>query len=503
MEYSVKSGSPEKQRTACVVVGVFEKRRLSSAALQLDQACDGYLSQLVRRGDMDGRARQSLMLHRVPGLACDRVLLVGLGRERDCDERAYRGAVETMGEALRDAGAGEATCYLTEVAVKARDVFWRIRTAARTMEALLYRFDRLKTDTASRRKLYLRRITFSVPSRRELADGERAAAEGAAVGRGMNLARDLGNLPGNHCTPRHLGERALALADEHPRMETELLDEAAMEELGMGALLAVSQGSQQEARLIVLRYRGADDDAAPYTLVGKGITFDSGGISLKPAASMDEMKYDMAGAASVLGTLQVVAELELPLNVVGIIAAAENMPDGRAMRPGDVVTSMSGRTIEILNTDAEGRLALCDALTYAERFRPRAVVDMATLTGAAIVALGHHTHGLMGNNNGLVNELLGAGRQAGDRAWELPLWDEYQEQLKSNFADVANIGGAPAGTITAGCFLGRFAGKYRWAHLDIAGTAWRSGENKDATGRPVPLLSQWLLERAARQTGGR
>ncbi len=498
MEYAVKSGNPEKQRSACVVVGVFENRRLSPAAQQLDQACDGQLSQLVRRGDMDGRKGQSLMLHRVPGLVCDRVLLVGLGRERSCNERAFITAVETMADALGDSGASDATCYLTEINVRSRDVFWRIRTAARTIETRFYRFDRLKTDQDDIPRPNLRRVTFSVPSRRELPGGEQAASEGAAMGRGMNLARDLGNLPGNYCTPRHLGEQAMTLADRHPRMEVELLDEGAMEELGMGALLAVSRGSQEEARLIIMRYRGADDEDAPYTLVGKGITFDTGGISLKPAAAMDEMKFDMCGAAGVFGTLSAVAELELPINVVGIVAAAENMPDGRAYKPGDVVTSMSGQTIEILNTDAEGRLALCDALTYAERFRPAVVVDMATLTGAAIVALGHHTHGLMGNNGGLVNELLAAGKTATDRAWELPLWDEYQEQLKSNFADMANIGGQPAGTITAGCFLSRFTKKYRWAHLDIAGTAWKSGEHKGATGRPVPLLTQWLLDRTAR-----
>ncbi|WP_290648608.1 leucyl aminopeptidase [Aquisalimonas sp.] len=496
MEYAVKSGSPEKQRSACVVVGVLEHRRLSSAATQLDQACDGYLSQLVRRGDMDGRQGQSLMLHRIAGLVCDRVLLIGLGRERECDDRAFSKAIETMDAALRNSGASEATCYLSEIGVKGRDVFWRIRTGARTMETLQYRFDRLKTGKGDAPGVALRRITFSVPSRRELGDGDKAAREGHAMGRGMNLARDLGNLPGNYCTPRYLGEQAGDLAARHPRLEAQLLDETAMEELGMGALLAVSRGSQEEARLIVVHYRGGDNDTAPYTLVGKGITFDTGGISIKPSASMDEMKFDMCGAASVFGTMQAVAELELPINVVGIIAAAENMPDGRAIKPGDIITSMSSQTIEVLNTDAEGRLVLCDALTYAERFRPAAVVDIATLTGAAIVALGHHTHGLMGNSSTLVNELLSAGKAAGDRAWELPMGDEYQEQLKSNFADMANIGGQPAGSITAGCFLSRYTRRYRWAHLDIAGTAWKSGDQKGATGRPVALLSQWLLDRA-------
>jgi leucyl aminopeptidase len=269
-----------------------------------------------------------------------------------------------------------------------------------------------------------------------------------------------------------------------------------MEELGMGALLSVSRGSRQPAKLIVVEYHGGGKNDAPVALVGKGLTFDAGGISIKPAADMDEMKYDMCGGASVLGTLRAIAQMKLPLNVVGVIPSSENLPDGAANKPGDIVTSMSGQTIEILNTDAEGRLILCDALTYTERFKPAAVIDIATLTGACVIALGAHASGLLGNNDDLIQDLLRAGTEAFDRAWQLPLWDQYQSQLDSNFADMANVGGRPAGTITAACFLARYTRKFKWAHLDIAGTAWKKGKEKGATGRPVGLLTQYLMDRA-------
>jgi leucyl aminopeptidase len=331
--------------------------------------------------------------------------------------------------------------------------------------------------------------------RKAIAGAEQALAQGTAISAGMALAKDLANLPGNICTPSYLAEQAMALKKGKRRLRVQVLDEAEMEKLGMGALLSVSRGSEQPARLISLEYRGADKGVKPVVLVGKGITFDTGGISIKPSEAMDEMKFDMCGAASVLGTLQACADMGLAINVVGIIAAAENMPSGRASRPGDIVTTLSGKTVEILNTDAEGRLVLCDALSYARRFDPQVLIDIATLTGACIIALGHHPSGLLANEDGLADALLAAGETSGDRVWRLPLWDDYQEQLKSNFADLANIGGRPAGTITAACFLSRFTEDYHWAHLDIAGTAWRSGKEKGATGRPVPLLAQYLLDR--------
>jgi len=314
----------------------------------------------------------------------------------------------------------------------------------------------------------------------------------------MQLTRDVANLPANICTPQYLAEQAQVLVSEHPSLSVDILDEKQLEAEGAGAFLAVAKGSEQPPRLIVLNYQGADKNSAPFVLVGKGITFDTGGISIKPAANMDEMKYDMCGAASVLGTVQAVATMGLKINLIGLLACAENMPSGNATRPGDIVTSMSGQTVEILNTDAEGRLVLCDALTYAERFKPQAVIDIATLTGACIVALGSHAAGLMGNNQELLKQLAQAGEQSADRAWQLPLLEEYQEQLDSPFADIANIGGPKAGTITAGCFLSRFAKNLNWAHLDIAGVAWVSGgKEKGASGRPVPLLTQYLLNRAA------
>ena len=496
MEFTAKSGNPEKQRTACVVVGVFEPRRISPAAERLDQLSDGFISNLIRRGDMEGKIGQTLLLHNVPNTLCDRILLVGCGRERELHDSQYRQIIAKTATTLNEIGAMEAVCYLTELHVKGRDSHWNVRQAVETIADSLYTFEQLKSkkDTARRP---LRKMTLSVASRRDLTDSEAAVKEGLAIAHGVQLAKDLGNLPGNICTPTYLAETALSLSKEHNSVATEILEIADMEKLGMGSLLSVARGSRQPAKLIVMEYKGGKAGDKPFALVGKGLTFDSGGISLKPGAGMDEMKYDMCGGASVLGTMKAIAELELPINVVGVIPATENMPGGNASKPGDVVTSMSGQTIEILNTDAEGRLILCDALTYVEKYEPETVIDIATLTGACVIALGKHASGLLGNHSPLIHDLLNAGKSSGDRAWELPLWEEYQDQLKSPFADFANIGGKEAGTITAACFLSRFTKKFLWAHLDIAGTAWRSGDKKGATGRPVPLLTQYLLDRCA------
>ena len=493
MEFSIKSGSPEKQRTACVVLGVFEPRKLSAAAEIVDAAAKQYLSDILRRGDMEGKTGSSLLLHEVPGVEADRVLLVGLGKEREFREKEYRAALSTAVRQLNDTGGFDGTIYLTELPLRKRDVAWRVRQAAMIVQDTLYRFDRLKSKKDEVRRP-LRKLTFCVSRRSELALAEEALAQGLAIANGVAIAKDLGNLPGNICTPSYLADQARQLAKDHG-LGVDVLDRADMEKLGMNTLLSVARGSHEPPKFIVLRHAGGGS-AKPIVLIGKGITFDSGGISLKPGPEMDEMKYDMCGAASVLGTLKAAAQMKLPLNVIGVIPSTENMPGGSATKPGDVITSMSGQTVEILNTDAEGRLILCDALTYVERFDPDCVVDIATLTGACVIALGHVTSGLLANNDGIARELLDAGHEAHDRAWQLPLWDDYQEQLKSNFADMANIGGRPAGTITAACFLARFAEKLTWAHLDIAGTAWRSGKEKGATGRPVPLLSHFLIERA-------
>ncbi|MGL6308570.1 leucyl aminopeptidase [Aeromonas veronii] len=494
MEFSVKSGSPEKQRSACVVVGVFEPRRLSPVAEQLDKISDGYISSLLRRGDLEGKPGQMLLLHQVPGVLSERVLLVGCGKERELDERQYKQIINKTITTLNETGSMEAVCFLTELHVKGRDTYWKVRQAVETTKAGLYSFDQFKTNKAEPRRP-LRKLVFNVPTRRELTIGEKAIAHGLAVAKGVRVCRDVANMPPNVCNPAYLASQARRLADANDNITTKVVGEQEMAELGMNSYLAVARGSDNEAMMAIIEYKG-HPDAKPIVLVGKGLTFDSGGISIKPADGMDEMKYDMGGAASVLGTMHALAQLQLPINVIGVLAGCENMPGGNAYRPGDILTSMSGQTIEVLNTDAEGRLVLCDALTYVDRFDPETVIDVATLTGACVIALGHHTSGLLANHNPLAHELLNASEQAGDRAWRLPLFDEYQEQIDSPFADMANIGGRPAGTITAAAFLSRFTKKYNWAHLDIAGTAWKSGKDKGSTGRPVPLLTQFLLNRA-------
>lgn len=494
MEYTVKSGSPEKQRIGCVVAAVYLPRKLSPAAKLLDEACGGAISNLIRRGELEGDLGSTLLLHNLDNTLCDRVLLVGCGKEKDVDINAYRKINSVMAKTLENSGTTEVASYLTEVAVKRRDTGWKIRQSIEAIDSSLYIFNQLKSDKTPPRRP-LRKFVFSVSGRGQLMEGEQAVREGMAISAGIHLAKDLGNLPGNVCTPSYLAKQSRRIEDQQPNLKVTILEEDEMEALGMGSLLSVSRGSRQPAKLIVMEYSAAEAEQKPVVLVGKGVTFDSGGISLKPGAAMDEMKFDMCGAASVLGTINAVAEMQLPVNLVGIIAAVENMPDGLATKPGDIVTSMSGQTIEVLNTDAEGRLILCDALTYAEKFDPVAVIDIATLTGACVVALGAHPAGLLGNHNPLINDLLNAGKTSGDRCWELPLWDEYQEQLSSNFADMANIGGKGAGTITAACFLSRFTKKYHWAHLDIAGVAWKGGKEKGATGRPVSLLTQYVLDR--------
>ena len=494
MEFSIKNLRPEKQRNACIVVGMFEPRKLSSAAEAIDRATRGHILDIVRSGGMEGRLASTLMLHRVPHLGGARVLLVGLGREREFQDKQYREACRSAARALNDAGIGEAVSFLAELPVKQRSLAWRVMHGVVVSFECLYRFDQLKSKKNGARRR-LRKLVVGIGAKGDLDEAQSALTRGQAIAEGMGFAKDLGNMPPNICTPAYLAAQAIELAKKH-RMKCEVLERTDMEKLGMGALLAVAQGSVQPPKLIVMHYQGDPAGSAPVALVGKGITFDTGGISLKPSAEMDEMKFDMCGAASVLGTLKAAAQMRLPLNVVGLIPTTENMPGGRAVKPGDVVTTLSGQSVEILNTDAEGRLILCDALTYAERFKPAVVIDIATLTGACVVALGHVAGGLFANDDALSKELAAAGDSAYDRVWPMPLWDDYQEQLRSNFADFANIGGRPAGAVTAACFLSRFTKAFRWAHLDIAGVAWRSGKEKGATGRPVPLLSQFLIDRA-------
>ncbi|OGS92162.1 MAG: leucyl aminopeptidase [Gallionellales bacterium GWA2_60_18] len=493
MEFSIKQGNPAKLKSGCIVAGVYEDGKLSAAAQLLDKAASHQLSDLIARGDMSGKAASTLLLHKLPGVVAERVLLVGLGKAGELNGKT---GIEILGaafKALYATPAKDAALFIVDDGA-GKDVAWSLRQAVFAAVEPAFRADGLKSKPA--KAATLKHVAFATLGK-PAASLKDVIAQAAAIARGMELAKTLGNLPANICTPTYLAAKALALGKAHKRIKTTVLETKDMQKLGMGSFLAVTRGSEQPAKLITLEYKGADKKQKPVVLVGKGITFDSGGISLKPGAEMDEMKYDMSGAASVLGTLQAIAEMGLKLNVVGVIPSCENLPSGKAVKPGDIVTSMSGQTIEILNTDAEGRLILCDALTYSAKFDPDTVIDIATLTGACVIALGNVASGLFSNDDKLAGELLAAGAQAHDRAWQLPLWEDYQPLLDSNFADMANIGGRAGGTITAACFLSRFARDYRWAHLDIAGTAWKSGKEKGATGRPVPLLTQYLINRTA------
>ncbi len=491
MEFSIKQGSPEKLKSGCVVVGVFEGGKLSKAAQVLDKAAKHALSDAIAHGDMTGKASSTLLLHGLPGVAAERVLLVGMGKASELNSKTSVEILSATFKTLHTTPAKDATLFVTDEGV-GKDAAWVIKQAVFAAAEQAYRADGLKSKPA--KPATLKHVTFATLDK-PAAALKIALDQAAAIARGMDLTKTLGNLPGNICTPTYLAAKALALSKAHKSIKTTVLDEKAMQKLGMGSLLSVTRGSEQPAKLITLEYHGADKKQKPVVLVGKGITFDTGGISLKPGADMDEMKYDMSGAASVLGTLQAIAEMGLKLNVVGVIPTCENMPGGRATRPGDIVTSMSGQTIEILNTDAEGRLILCDALTYSRKFNPDTVIDIATLTGACVIALGHVASGMFSNDDKLAKELIAAGEQSHDRIWQLPLWEDYQPLLDSNFADMQNIGGRAGGTITAACFLARFTKDYRWAHLDIAGTANKSGKEKGATGRPVPLLTQYLINK--------
>ena len=501
VEFSTARINPAARRTDCLVLGVYDRRELTPSARRADEASGGALGEVLADGDLAAAAGSTALVHRPPGLPARRVLLVRLGARSGLGERAFRRAARSAARALTGTGSRSVADFLAEAEVGGRgDEAWRVRTVAEAHGDSAYRFDECKSEKDAASAPRLRRVAVHSPGSgpEALAAARRALAEAAALDAGKRLARDLGNRPGNVCTPSHLAECAAALADEFESVSSEVLEEERMRELGMGALLAVARGSRQPPKLIVVKYAGASPDEAPIVLVGKGVTFDSGGISIKPAAAMDEMKFDMCGAASVLGAVRAAAELGLPLNVVSVVPAVENLPDGQACKPGDIVTSLSGQTIEILNTDAEGRLILCDAITYAERYDPDTVIDVATLTGACVIALGHVASGLFTNTPELGDDLRAAAARSGDACWELPAWPEYGEALKSNFADVANVGGRPAGSVTAAVFLSRFARERRWAHLDIAGTAWEGGKNKGATGRPVPLLVQYLIDRAGR-----
>ncbi|MFV8782200.1 leucyl aminopeptidase [Microbulbifer sp. SA54] len=488
MQFTAKVTDISKQRTACAILAVDAKNKLTDSGNAIDKASNGALSKLLKRGDLGSATASTLLIPMLEG-SVERVLLVRASKN-SVNQAEFRKLASASAKAVT--GFKEATSYLTELSVIEADTDWQAQQLTLNAGLASYKFTRCLSDAKPNP---LEKFTVHVADKKLLNTAQKGVELGNAQALGSNIARELGNLPGNICTPSYLASEAKALAKKHAKLTTTVLDNKKMESMGMGAFMSVAKGSDEPAALIAMNYKGGKTGDKPIVLVGKGITFDTGGISLKPGMAMDEMKFDMCGAASVFGVMHALVEMQAPVNVVCIVAAAENMPSGRASKPGDIVTSMAGKTIEILNTDAEGRLVLCDALTYAGKFKPSVVIDVATLTGACVIALGNHATGLYANQDKLAQDLLAAGETTGDRAWQMPLWDEYHTALKSNFADLQNIGGREAGSVTAACFLSQFATEYNWAHLDIAGSAWNSGAAKGATGRPVPLLLQYILNK--------
>ncbi|HEY5808427.1 MAG TPA: leucyl aminopeptidase [Povalibacter sp.] len=494
MEFFATTTAPARQRTDCAIVGVYDKGVLSEAAAEIDQRIGNRLSRLIKKGDLRGKAGEVLTLSDLSGAPCERLIVVGLGAKSGLNRKLYRRALASAITAIAKTGARDAVSYLALENVRDADSYALARTAAEVAGNSAYRIPDHKT-AGKRAKSTLTRFGVAAADRSGRTAVERGLEHGRGIVAGMSVMRDLANQPGNVCTPTYLANAAKALAREHRSIRVRVLNEVDCRKLKMGSFLSVTAGTEEPARLIVLEYYGAERSKAPVVLVGKGVTFDTGGISLKPPPAMDEMKFDMSGAASVLGTFKAVAELELPINVVGVVPACENMPGGRATKPGDIVKSMSGQTIEVLNTDAEGRLILCDAITYARRFKPDTIIDIATLTGACVIALGNHLSGLFSNDEALSNELTEAGKRSEDRAWPMPVGEEYADGLKSNFADFANVAGREGGAITAACFLAKFTDGLKWAHLDVAGTAYQAGSQKSSTGRPVPLLVDYLINK--------
>ncbi len=494
MKFSLVNESPRLIQTECLVIGVTAGGGLSASARDIDEASGGEISRMLETGDIETRLGKTTLLHRVSGVAAQRVLVAGCGKQEKLDQPRFDRACQAAGMVLRDRAFTSCHISIHDLEFGTNDSQWRLRQAA----LAVHRANYLYTVTKARKDESPAPLESASFSGDDSLEAVLAQAEGFALG--FAKARLLGDLPPNICNPAYLAQEAASIAKQYDKVELEILEEENMADLGMDALLGVSRGSANAAKLIVLKYSGAAADQQPTVLVGKGITFDSGGLSLKSGVNMMQMKYDMCGAASVLGAFLSCAKLQLPVNVICIVAAVENMPDADAYRPGDVLTSMSGKTIEVLNTDAEGRMVLCDALTYSEKFNPRVVIDVATLTGACMIALGHHASGLISNNDELAEGLLAAGNTIVDRAWRMPLWEEYQSQLDTPFADMKNVGGLSAGMLTAGCFLSRFMEDQNWAHLDIAGSAWKWGADDGATGRPTGLLTQYLIDQATAGT---
>jgi len=494
MKYFTTTSAASRRASSCIIVGIYERGKLGKAALDIDKASKGFIRNHIKSGDLNGQLGRTFLLTSIDGVKAQRILVVGLGKVSSFGISQFRQATSAAINILKSSKVANLVNYLTLEEVEGINPYYLSRYSIQTVGDMLYRFNKMKSDRQNK-SIILKRIGLALRTKSDASKVMLGAKHADAIIAGMNLAKDLGNLPPNICTPSYLARTAQRLTRENKNIQTHVMSEAAMKRLGMHSLLSVTAGTVLPAKLIVMKYKNAPKQD-PVVLVGKGVTFDAGGISLKPGHGMDEMKFDMCGAAAVIGTMAVIAKLKLPINVNVVVPTCENLPSGTATRPGDIIKSMSGKTIEILNTDAEGRLILCDAITYSKRFKPAALIDVATLTGACVIALGHHRTAVMSNSDTLANSIIDAGITADDRGWHMPIADEYERQLKSNFADFANIGGREGGAITAACFLSKFTTGIEWAHLDIAGTAWHSGKKKGSTARPVPMLTEFLLKHA-------
>ncbi|PIE41332.1 MAG: leucyl aminopeptidase [Gammaproteobacteria bacterium] len=497
MDLVVKSTLPEKTKAGILAVPVFSEPALTDQAKQIDDLTGNVITRCLDLGECKTSAGSAALIAPVGNLKTPRLIVFGLGKQGATTPENFRNAISKVISLAKSTQAKDLAIALDGVQVIDRDHAWQARQIGETAAAQCYTFNHYKSKS-NKKPVKLSKIALLITDKGNKKITQSGAKIANAVAKGMDYTRDLGNLPGNVCHPSYLAKEAQKLAKASPKLSVKIIDEKEMKSLGMGALLSVSAGSKQPAKLIIMEYKGGKQNERPHVIVGKGITFDSGGISLKPGAGMDQMKFDMCGAASVFGTMKTIVKLEPAANIIGVVTAAENMPGGKATRPGDIVKTMSGQTVEILNTDAEGRLVLCDALTYVEKYKPASVIDEATLTGAVLVALGTHGSAVIGNNDEVIENIKASAEFTGDKTWQLPMWDEHHKQLESPYADLANIGGRNAGTITAACFLSKFTHKYPWAHLDIAGIAWYTGgPMKGATGRPVPLLTDYLLRKTA------
>lgn len=496
VNFSIDTATLLSTQKGCIVLPVFEDGQLSINGKRINQATHRYLTHVIKESGFQGKLGETLPLYHPTKDGFEHLLLIGAGKAASLTPSRFRKFVMSAIKTIAGTAHADAILCFTDLSVPKKDLFWNVKQTVIHAQEALYRFDVYKSKKEPQPAL--KNILIHVETSAKKKTAEKALQQALAIASGMTYCKNLANTPSNICTPTYLAHEAKQLSKKYKSIAVNVLDKKAMEKLKMGALLGVAQGSVEPPYLICVQYHGSTKSKQPVALVGKGITFDTGGNSLKPADSMVGMKYDMCGAATVLGTIKAAAALKLKINLVGVIAAVENMPGGSAYKPEDILTSLSGQTIEVLNTDAEGRLVLADALTYCERFEPSAVIDIATLTGAVVVALGTHMSGILGNHEPLIEALVKAGEESSDPAWQLPITDDYQEQIKSPFADMANTGGRGAGTITAACFLSRFTKKFHWAHLDVAGTAamMMGGVDRYATGRPIPLLMQYLIQKS-------